>query len=159
YRRPLGLLMAVVGLVLLIACIKVANLLLARSSARQQEFAMRAALGASRWRITRQLLTESLLLAAIAGVVGTLAASWSQDLLLHWSAWIRGGATMDANMDVRVLGFSVAISALTGMLFGLAPAIRAAATRIAPTVKAQLGRGDHSRMLVGRLLIVLQVAV
>ena len=159
YRRPLALLMAVVGLVLLIACINVANLLLARTAARQQEFAMRTALGASRWRLARQLFTESLVLAAIAGVVGMVAARWTKDVLLQWSAWIRGGAALEASLNARVLGFTVVISALTGILFGLAPALRAGALRVLPTVRAQIGSADRSRPRFGRLLIILQVAV
>ena len=159
YRQPLMLLMGVVGLVLLIACINVANLLLARSSARQQEFSMRVALGASRWRLVRQLLTESLLLAAMAGVVGSVAAIWSKDLLLRWSAWIRNGAALDAHIDIRVLAFTFGISALTGILFGLAPAMRAGRTQLAPGVKAQIGNAGRTRTLAGRLLIIAQVAV
>ena len=159
YRQPLALLMGVVGLVLLIACINVANLLLARSSARQQEFSMRVALGASRWRLVRQLLTESLLMAAMAGAVGSFAAIWSKDLLLRWSAWIRNGAALDAKIDMRVLAFTFAISALTGILFGLAPAMRAGGTQLAPGVKLQIGNAGRTRALAGRLLIVAQVAV
>jgi predicted permease len=158
YRRPLELLMTVVGLVLLIACINVASLLIARSSARQQEFAMRTALGASRWRLARQVLTESLVLAAIAGVAGTVAALWTKDLLLEWSVWIRGGAALDASVNGRVIGFTVAISTLTGMLFGLAPALRAGAQRASLTVRAQIGHAGN-RMRLGQLLMVLQVAV
>jgi predicted permease len=84
---------------------------------------------------------------------------WAKDLLLEWSAWIRGGAALDASMNGRVLGFTVVISALTGMLFGLAPAMRAGASRVSPTVRAQVGSADRSRPRLGRLLIVLQVAV
>jgi len=157
YRQPLALLMGVVGLALLIACINVANLLLAGSSARQQEFAMRAALGASRWRLIRQLLTESLLLSAMAASLGFILAMWAKAVLLHWASWMRGGAALEAGVDARVLAFTVGISALTGILFGLAPAMRAGATRLLPTVKTQIGV-VHRRALLARLLIVAQVA-
>ena len=159
YRRPLGLLMGVVGLVLLIACINVANLLLARNSARQQEFATRTALGAGRWRIARQLLVEALVLAAVAGIAGTLVAVWTKDLLLQWSAWIRGGAALEAGVDARVLGFTVLITTLTGLLFGLVPAIRVGAVRLAPGARGSVANADAGRMRLGRLLIVTQVAV
>lgn len=158
YRRPLGLLMGVVALVLLIACINVANLLLARNSARQQEFATRTALGAGRWRIARQLLVEALVLAAIAGVAGTVVAVWTKELLLQWSAWIRGGASLDAGIDARVLGFTILISTLTGLLFGLVPAIRVGAVSLTSGARGSVAATDASRMRFGRLLIVVQVA-
>jgi predicted permease len=157
YRQPLLILMAVVGMVLLIACINVANLLLARSSARQQEFAMRISLGARRSRLVRQLLTESLLLSAAAAVLGVLFAMWGKALLLNWTAWIRGHATLEANLDVRVLAFTVGISAATGILFGLAPASRAGATQLVTNARSQIG--NTRRTLLGRALIVAQVAI
>jgi ABC-type antimicrobial peptide transport system, permease component len=138
FRQPLMLLMVVVGLVLLIACINVANLLLARSSARQQEFAASGA-GREARRLIRQLLTECLLLSAIAGISGALLAVWGKDLLIGWAAWIRGGSTLQADVDLRVLGFTVAVSLLTGLLFGVAPAMRAGGTRLAS------GRQDTDR--------------
>jgi predicted permease len=159
YRQPLAVLMAVVGLVLLIACINVANLLLARSAARQQEYAMRLALGARRWRLIRQLLTESVLLSAVGGAVGGLLAVWGKDLLLRWAQWIHGGSALRTGLDLRVLAFAVGVSLLTGILFGIAPALRAGGTQLAPTVKTQIGNAGRSRALAGRLLIVAQVAV
>lgn len=157
YREPLAILMGVVGMVLLLACINVANLLLARSSARQQEFAMRIALGARRSRLVRQLLTECLLLSAMAGIAGCLLAVWGKESLLGWTQWIRGGIALEAKLDLRVLGFTVGISALTGILFGLAPAFRAGGTQLSPTVKIQIG--NARRTLAGRFLIVSQVAI
>lgn len=114
YCAPLEIMMAFVG-VLLIACINAANLLLARSSGRQQEFAMRVALGSSRSCLMRQVLTESVLLSTIAGIAGCLLAIWGKQLLLGWTQWIRGGAAIEASLDLRVLGFTAGISALTGI--------------------------------------------
>jgi predicted permease len=145
FRRPLTLLMGVVGLVLLIVCINVANLLLARSAARQQELAMRVALGAKPLRLMRQLLTESLLLSAIAGGAGVVLAVWGKDLLLAWSRWIQSGsmsAGLDAGLDARVLAFAFSVSVLTGLLFGVAPAVRAGISQSPRTVKAQIGSAD-----------------
>jgi len=157
YRSPLEILMAVVGMILLIACINAANLLLAKGSGRRQEFAMRIALGARRSRLMQQTLTESLLLSASAGIVGCALAFWGKQLLLRWTQWIRGGAPLEATLDLRVLGFTAGISALTGILFGLAPAWRAGRTHLAPNVKVQ--RGDARRTRAGQVLIVSQVAI
>ena len=98
--------MAVVGMVLLIAFINAANLLLAKGTGRQQEFAMRIALGARRSRLMRQTLTESVLLSAIAGIIGCALAFWGKQMLLGWTQWIRGGAALDVGLDLRVLGFT-----------------------------------------------------
>ncbi|HEU5403360.1 MAG TPA: ABC transporter permease [Terriglobales bacterium] len=157
YHQPLLILMAVVGMLLLIACINVANLLLARSSTRQPEFAMRISLGARRSRIVRQLLTESLLLSAAAALLGVLFAMWGKALLLNWTAWIRGAGTLEAGLDVRVLAFTIGISAATGILFGLAPASRAGATQIVNNVRTQIG--GVRRGFLRKALIILQVAV
>ena len=157
YRSPLEILMIVVGLVLLIACINAANLLLAKGSRRQQEFAMRIALGARRSRLMRQMLTESVLLSGIAGIAGCALAFWGKQLLLGWTQWIRGGAALDASLDLRVLGFTAGISALTGILFGIAPAWRAGHAQLAPNIKVQIGNAGRTR--AGKFLIVLQVAI
>jgi predicted permease len=159
YRQPLVLLMAVVGLVLLIACINVASLMLTRGAARQQEYAMRLALGARRGRLIRQLLTESLLISAISGAIGCLLAVWGTRLLLEWAQWIRGESVLRTGLDLRILAFVAGVSLLTGILFGIAPAVRAGRTQLAPSVKTQIGKARRSRTLAGRLLIVAQVAI
>jgi len=161
YERPLYLLLGVVALVLVIACANVANLLLARASSRQQEIAVRLALGASRWRLIRQLLTESVLLAAFGGVLGVIFALWIKDGLLMVGDW--GGARMtalDPQLDLRVLGFTFGLSLLTGVLFGLAPAWRATRVDVTPALKDKArGSSAASRSLLSRSLIVAQVAL
>ncbi len=120
YKQPLFLLASIVGLVLLIACVNVANLLLVRAMGRQKEVAVRLALGAPRIRIIRQLLTESILLALAGGIVGIAVAYWGTGVLLQMS---RTTGTV-ASIDLRVLLFTLAISLLTGVLFGIVPALR-----------------------------------
>ncbi|PYY10887.1 MAG: multidrug ABC transporter substrate-binding protein, partial [Acidobacteria bacterium] len=121
YRIPLLLLMGIVGLVLLIACVNVANLLLARASIRGKEIAVRMAIGASRRRLLQQLFTESILLASAGGIAGSLLAIWGVRLLVRI---FDSSASLPLAPDWRVLSFTVAICLITGILFGLAPALR-----------------------------------
>src|SRR6266436_8593641 len=150
----------VVALVLLIACANVANLLLARSALRGAEISVRLAVGAGRWRLIRQLLTESVLLAALGGAVGVLFAFWGKGVLLALTdkdaRFLPGG--VDLNLNWRVLAFTLAVSLLTGVLFGLAPAWRATSLDLATSLKqSRRTTGAVSRLSKG--LIVAQVAL
>ena len=144
-RKGLGILMGLVGLVLLIACANIANLLLTRGAARQKEIALRLSIGAGRWRLVRQLLTESLLLALFGGAAGLLLALWGTEGLVKLVAQ-SAGPTLDLFPDVRVLGFTAAVSLLTGVLFGLMPAFRV--TRIELTTALKEGGQQRSVGLV-----------
>jgi predicted permease len=161
YAPSLYMLLGVVGLVLLIACANVANLLLARATSRQKEIGIRLALGASRWRLIRQLLTESVMLAGVGGVLGILFALWIKDGLLAVGDWGgRGMRALEPQLDWRVLGFTFALSLLTGIVFGLAPAWRATKVDLTPALKDSARASSvASRSLLGRSLVVVQVAL
>jgi putative ABC transport system permease protein len=157
-ERALLVLFAAVGVVLLIACANVASLLLARAIGRQREIAVRAALGASWGRIVRQLLTESLLLAAVGGTVGLLLATWGVDLLKALSP-ADLPRMHDVRLDGRVLMFTLLVSLLTGLLFGLIPALRAARADLNEALK-EGGRGGEGsrRNRLRSALVVAEVA-
>jgi predicted permease len=161
YESPLTLLLAITGLVLLIACANLANLMLARATAREREIAVRLAIGASRGRVVRQLMAESLLLAAIGAVVGAVVAQGLSRFLVSFLSAGANRVFLDLEPDARVLAFTAGLAVLTCLLFGLAPALRA--TGAAPgTVMKASGRGltdSRSRLSLRRSLVVVQVAL
>jgi len=166
YGAPLKVLMGLVGFVLLIACANVANLLLARGTARQKEFAVRLAIGAGRNRLIRQLLSESLLLALAGAAAGLLLAQWADSLLLQMvSRASTGGGTVQINLrpDARMLAFTLGIAVLSAILFGLIPALRATRLDLSPILKSttsgSTGENASHRLPVTKVLVIAQVAI
>jgi predicted permease len=158
--RPLLVLTTIVACVLLIACANVANLLLARASARQREMAIRLALGATRGRILQQLLVESMLLAMLGAIAGLALATWGADLLLEFYRNPDIPLTVSARPDARVLGFTLLISLATGLLFGLMPALQSARPALAPTLKNEAGAVvGGSSVRLRKALVISQVAL
>ena len=156
-----GLMMGVVGLVLLIACVNLANLLLAQAARREKEMSLRAALGANRRRLLRQMLTESLLLSLAGGVVGLIIAYWGRAVLWSFRPPFISRTDIDLSLDSHVLLFTLAIALLTGVLFGVAPAIRASCPDLMETLKVG-GRGGTvgwSRNRLRSLLVIGEMAL
>ncbi len=160
YTRPLWIIMAIVALVLLIACANVANLLLARAASRQHEISVRLAVGCGRFRLVRQLLTESLMLSALGTAAGLLVAWWGSHVLLRLIDTGTVPLRLDLSPDMRVFIFTATAMVLTGIGFGLVPALRASRVNLASAMKDQArGTGRRGRQSLGRTLIVFQVAL
>ena len=156
-----GVLMGVVGLVLLIACVNLANLLLAQAAKREKELSIRAAMGAGRFRLVRQLLTESTILSLMGGLAGLLVAYWGRNVLWSFRPPFLLDGSIDLSFDSRVLGFTLVISLLTGLVFGIIPAIKASGTDINEILKVG-GRGGtlgwtHNRLR--GLLVISEIAL
>jgi len=165
YSKPLYVLLAMVGLILAIACANTANLLLARASARRREIALRLSLGAGRFRVIRQLLTESVLLASLSGAIGIFIAVAGMRLLTALLANGQEGFTLRAELNWHVLAVTLGLSVLCGLLFGLAPALESTRPALMPSLKDRIGwtRTHHSgafpRMSLTQTLVVAQIAI
>ena len=164
YSKPLYVLMTMVGLILVIACANLANLLLSRAAARRREMAVRLSLGAGRWRIVRQMLTESVLLALIGGAMGLFVAFAGIRMITWLIANGRENFTLHASLNWPVLGFTFALSVSSGLVFGLTPALQSTKADLTPALKEGRsqgwGRTGHGfRPRLGHVLIVAQIAV
>jgi macrolide transport system ATP-binding/permease protein len=166
YAKPVYVLMGMVGLILVIACANIANLLLARATSRRREMAVRLSLGAGRLRVIRQLLTESLLLSLLGGALGVLVAAWGIRSITWLLANGRDNFTLHAGIDWPVLGFTFALAVVCGLLFGLAPALQGTRVDLTPALKetrasAPRGRLRHAGIRFGlsHFLVVSQIAI
>jgi len=157
YSKPLRMLLAIVGMVLLIACANVGSLLLSRAASRKAEISLRMALGATRWRIVRQLITESMLLAAVGGLCGVLLAQWGVTVLV---SLVAKTSPLDTRPDAGVLAFTVGVSIIAGLLFGLIPAVQASRTNLSSAMKEKNRmRSGFLRISLSSLMVVFQVCL
>jgi macrolide transport system ATP-binding/permease protein len=157
YSKPLYVLLAMVALILAIACANIANLLLARAAARRREMAIRLSLGAGRFRVVRQLLTESVMLASLGGACGVLFAIWGVRWLSFMFSGRQGDFTLHADLNWNVLGVTAAVSVICGLFFGLVPALQATRPDVMPALKN--GRGGGPRRRAQHVLVVAQIAL
>jgi macrolide transport system ATP-binding/permease protein len=157
YSKPLFVLLTMVGLILAITCANIANLLLARAAARRREMAVRLSLGAGRFRIVRQLLTESVMLASLGGAFGVLFAIWGMRSLTLLLSRGQENFTLHAGLNWNVLGVTAALAVVCGLLFGLAPAIQSTRTDVMPALKNGPGAGPRRR--AEQVLVVAQIAM
>ena len=158
YRKPLLLLLSLVGIVILVVCANLAGLMLSRGAARYHEFAVRAAIGAGRFRLIRQTLTESLLLSLLGGGMGIVIAMWGKDAISRLLSGSPGGLHYDTSLDLKVLGFTLAITISTAILSGLLPALRAAYANPLDGLKARTLIGSP-RLRSGKILVVTQISL
>lgn len=156
YSNTLKILIGLTGLILLIACANLANLVMARSVARSREIGIRLAVGAGRWRIARQLLTENLLLALAGGAVGLLVARWGHRLML---GFLVNTSALEFRLDYRILGFGLILSGITALLFGLVPAIRATRTDPAAVIHAEHSQRGPANLPLAKVLLMAQVGL
>ena len=164
FAQPLFLLFGMVGVVLLICCANIANLMLTRAAGRTREIGVRLAIGAGRGRLVRQMFTECLLLAIAGTAGGALLAAWGTRLLLQFASFTSDPIPLNVQPDLRVLGFTLGIAVLTALLFGLAPAMRAIRVDLLTALKPAMGRsgqaaGTGGKFRLGKALVIAQVAV
>jgi putative ABC transport system permease protein len=161
YDLPLKMLMGIAGLVLLIACANIASLMLARAAARRKEIAVRLAVGASRMRLVRQLLTECVVLSVSGALVGILVAQWGSRLLVRYISTEHNKLFLDLALDARVLAFTSGVAVLTGLLFGVLPAFRSTRVSLAGAMKGEAAEstGRDTFFRSGRWTVAVQVAI